>query len=144
MPKTTTVRTKSKSIASSAKKPIAAITTTEPSPRATRELRIGLVGYGFMGRAHANAIHQVAHFFNKGTAGNDRRRPVLQAVCGRDEAKLREFAATWDARSVETDWRAISAQPSISEDAGQQTHRQSNLIRRPSRNSEALRKVPRF
>ena len=91
MPKTTTVRKKSKSIASSAKKPIAAITTTEPSPRATRELRIGLVGYGFMGRAHANAIHQVAHFFNKGTAGNDLRRTVLQAVCGRDEAKLREF-----------------------------------------------------
>jgi predicted dehydrogenase len=113
MPKTTTVRKKSKSIASSAKKPIAAITTTEPSPRATRELRIGLVGYGFMGRAHANAIHQVAHFFNKGSAGDDRRRPVLQAVCGRDEAKLREFAATWDARSVETDWRKLVAREDI-------------------------------
>ena len=72
------------------------------------ELRIGLIGYGFMGRAHANAVRQQPHFF-KGTT----RKPVLQAVCGRDEAKVREFAATWDARSIETDWRTLVARDDI-------------------------------
>ncbi len=83
------------------------ITTTEPGTAAGRELRIGLVGYGFMGRAHANAIRQAPHFFKSG------RRPEIQAVCGRDEAKVREFAATWDARSWETDWRRLVAREDI-------------------------------
>ena len=50
-----------------------AITTTSPATDKP-ELRIGLIGYGFMGRAHANAIRQVPHFFKTG------RKPVLQAV----------------------------------------------------------------
>jgi predicted dehydrogenase len=83
------------------------ITTTEPGAAPARELRIGLVGYGFMGRAHANAIRQAPHFFKSG------RRPEIQAVCGRDEAKVREFAATWDARSWETDWRRLVAREDI-------------------------------
>ncbi len=66
-----------------------------------RDLRIGLVGYGFMGRAHANAIRQVPHFFRES------RRPVLQAVCGRDEGACRAFASAWDAAHVETDWRRL-------------------------------------
>jgi predicted dehydrogenase len=88
--------------------PAAAISTTQPSTAPARELRIGLVGYGFMGRAHANAIRQVPHFFR-----DISRKPVLQAVCGRDEAKVREFAAAWDARSVETDWRKLVARDDI-------------------------------
>ena len=28
-----------------------------------KQLRIGLIGYGFMGRAHSNAFAQVGHFF---------------------------------------------------------------------------------
>ena len=87
---------------SAAKKPAAAIALSK------QELRIGLIGYGFMGRAHANAVRQQPHFF-KGTT----RKPVLQAVCGRDEAKVREFAATWDARSIETDWRTLVARDDI-------------------------------
>ena len=83
-----------------------AITTTSPATDKP-ELRIGLIGYGFMGRAHANAIRQVPHFFKTG------RKPVLQAVCGRDEAKVREFAANCDARSVETDWRQLVAREDI-------------------------------
>ena len=85
----------------------ATISTTAPAT-AKRELRIGLIGYGFMGRAHANAIRQQPHFFKDCT-----RKPVLQAVCGRDEAKVREFAATWDARSIETDWKKLVARDDI-------------------------------
>ncbi|MCE2882884.1 MAG: Gfo/Idh/MocA family oxidoreductase [Planctomycetaceae bacterium] len=82
-----------------------------PAPRVTAgdggTLRIGLIGYGFMGRAHANAIHQAGHFFRTG------RRPVLQAVCGRSEEKVREFAAAWQCPNVETDWRTLVARPDI-------------------------------
>ena len=28
-----------------------------------KQLRVGLIGYSFMGRAHSNAFHQVNHFF---------------------------------------------------------------------------------
>ena len=36
-----------------------------------------------------------------------RHRPVLKAICGRDEAKTREFAEQWGYESVETDWRKL-------------------------------------
>ncbi|MEY3141619.1 MAG: hypothetical protein RLY21_112 [Planctomycetota bacterium] len=72
-----------------------------------RPLRIGLIGYGFMGRAHANAIHQAGHFFKSG------RRPVLQAVCGRNEGNLVEFAKAWQVTSCETDWRKLIARDDI-------------------------------
>ena len=78
------------------------VTSDEPRP-----LRIGLIGYGFMGRAHANAIHQAGHFFKTG------RRPVLQAVCGRNEGNLVEFARAWQVKSCETDWRKLVARDDI-------------------------------
>ena len=81
---------------------IPTITSDEPRP-----LRIGLIGYGFMGRAHANAIHQVGHFFKT------RRRPVLQAVCGRNAGNLVEFAKAWQVASCETDWRKLVARNDI-------------------------------
>jgi len=28
-----------------------------------KELRIGMIGYGFMGKAHSNAYAQACHFF---------------------------------------------------------------------------------
>ena len=48
-------------------------------------LRIGLVGYGFMGRTHSNAFRQVNHFFDL------EYQPVLKAVCARDAGKARAF-----------------------------------------------------
>jgi len=67
----------------------------------TRPLRIGLVGYGFMGRAHSNAYRQVNRFFDLGI------EPVLKAACGRSEGKVRAFAENWGWESVETDWRSL-------------------------------------
>lgn len=67
----------------------------------SQELRIGLIGYGFMGRAHSNAYCQVNHFFDLAY------RPVLQAACGRDAAAIHKFADQWGYRSVETDWRKL-------------------------------------
>jgi predicted dehydrogenase len=73
----------------------------------TKPLNIGMIGYGFMGRAHSNAYIQVNHFFSP------QRRPVLKAVCARDEAKAKAFAAQWGYESVVTDWRKLVARKDI-------------------------------
>jgi predicted dehydrogenase len=70
-------------------------------------INIGIVGYGFMGRAHSNAYRQVSQFFSL------EQRPVLKAACGRDEAKVRAFAQNWGWESVETDWRRLVERPDI-------------------------------
>jgi predicted dehydrogenase len=66
-----------------------------------KPLNIGIVGYGFMGRTHANAYHNAANFFDAPL------RPVLKAACGRDEAKLKAYADNWGFESTETDWRKL-------------------------------------
>ena len=72
-----------------------------------KPLRIGLVGYGFMGRTHSNAYKRVTDFFET------EYHPVLQAVCGRNRDKVSSFAAQWGYQSVETDWKALIARPDI-------------------------------
>src|SRR3954462_2565884 len=66
-----------------------------------RDLNIGMIGYGFMGRAHSNAFRTAPNFFDLP------RRPVLKAACGRDRAKTEAFAGMWGYESVETDWRRV-------------------------------------
>lgn len=67
-----------------------------------KDLRIGLVGYGFMGRTHSNGYKRVNDFFPE-----LEYRPVLQAVCGRTEEKAKAFAEQWQFNSCETDWRKL-------------------------------------
>jgi myo-inositol 2-dehydrogenase/D-chiro-inositol 1-dehydrogenase len=66
-----------------------------------KKLNIGLIGYGFMGRTHANAYSQVNHFFDL------EYQPVLKAVCARNKDAARAFAAKWGFESFETDWRKL-------------------------------------
>ena len=66
-----------------------------------KSLRVGLVGTGFMGRTHSNAYNQVRRFFPQERGTN------LVAVCSRDEAKARDFAAQWGYSGHETDWRKL-------------------------------------
>ncbi|MCS6952791.1 MAG: Gfo/Idh/MocA family oxidoreductase [Bryobacterales bacterium] len=66
-----------------------------------KEVRIGLIGYGFMGRAHSNAFLKAGHFFPLPC------RLVLKAVCGRNADNARAFAERWGYEAVETDWRAL-------------------------------------
>jgi predicted dehydrogenase len=67
----------------------------------SKPLNIGMIGYGFMGRAHSNGYRKVNNFFDLPY------HPVLKAVCARDEAKAKEFANRWGYESVETDWRKL-------------------------------------
>ena len=73
----------------------------------SRPLRVGLIGYGFMGRAHANAYRKVNQFFEL------KHRPFLQACCARNEEKIRLFAENWGFESYETDWQKLIARNDI-------------------------------
>jgi predicted dehydrogenase len=70
-------------------------------------LNIGMIGYGFMGKAHTNAYAQVNHFFKL------QHRPVLKAICARDGEKAHAFADTWGYEGIETDWRKLIARKDI-------------------------------
>ena len=67
----------------------------------TKPLNIGLIGYGFMGRAHSNAYRKVNQFFPL------EYEPVLKAVCGRGGDNAQEFATNWGYEDVETDWQKL-------------------------------------
>jgi len=66
-----------------------------------KELKIGLVGYGFMGRTHSNAFLQAPRFFELPW------KPVLKAVAARNEARVKKFAENWGYESYATDWRDL-------------------------------------
>jgi predicted dehydrogenase len=72
-----------------------------------KKLNVGLIGYGFMGRAHSNAFRKVGNFFDLD------REIVMKAVCGRDASKVKPFAAKWGYESIETDWRSLVAREDI-------------------------------
>ena len=65
------------------------------------ELRIGMIGYGFMGRTHSNAFLTAPKFFDLP------REPRLAVLCARDRGRAEAFAANWGYEEVETDWRAL-------------------------------------
>ena len=66
-----------------------------------KTLNVGLIGYGFMGRAHSNAFAKVNHFFDL------QHQVALKAICARDAAKVKAFAQRWGYESAETDWRKL-------------------------------------
>lgn len=67
----------------------------------SKELRIGMIGYGFMGRTHSNGYRRVNNFFDL------EYRPVLKAACARNQEELQKFADQWGYESTENDWRKL-------------------------------------
>ena len=74
----------------------------------TKPLNIGMIGYGFMGRAHTNGYKRVPDFFPE-----LEYRPVLKAACARSADKIQAFADQWGYESIETDWRNLIARNDI-------------------------------
>ncbi|WP_347110546.1 Gfo/Idh/MocA family oxidoreductase [Paenarthrobacter sp. S56] len=66
-----------------------------------KPLRVGMVGYAFMGAAHSHAWRTAPRFFDLPLT------PELTAVAGRNEEGVRAAAAKYGWASVETDWRAL-------------------------------------
>ena len=71
------------------------------------ELRVGMVGYGFMGKAHSQAWRNAPRFFDLPL------RPELTALCGRDSAAVASAAETYGFAGWETDWRRLIARDDI-------------------------------
>ena len=73
-----------------------------------KQLRIGLIGTGFMGRTHSNGYNRVANFFP-----DLEYTPVLKAVCSRNIEKVQAFADQRGYESFETDWRNLISRDDI-------------------------------
>ncbi|MBL8293332.1 MAG: Gfo/Idh/MocA family oxidoreductase, partial [Bryobacterales bacterium] len=67
----------------------------------SKPLRVAMIGYGFMGRAHSNAYKRLNDFFTLD------HRAVLKVACARNEEKVKAFAENWGYERVETDWRKV-------------------------------------
>ena len=66
-----------------------------------KEIRIGLVGYKFMGKAHSNAYRKMPFFFDTESV------PVLKAICGRTESVVAQAARKFGWESYETSWEKL-------------------------------------
>ncbi|MFC7098781.1 Gfo/Idh/MocA family protein [Halobaculum marinum] len=64
-------------------------------------IRIGVLGYRFMGKAHANALDRLPMFFE------DAPETERHTVIGRDEEALAEAADTLGFSHTATDWRDV-------------------------------------
>lgn len=70
-------------------------------------LNIGLVGYKFMGKAHSNAFRKVGMFFEPSL------KVGMKAICGRDEAWVKESAEKFGWEGYETSWKDLIARNDI-------------------------------
>lgn len=67
----------------------------------TKTLNVGMIGHGFMGRAHSNAFLQAGHFFDLPY------NLKLKVISGRDRAALEPMAAQWGWEESTTDWNSV-------------------------------------
>ena len=72
------------------------------------EIGIGMLGYAFMGKAHANAYRTLPYM-----AWPPPLRPRLVSIAGRDEAAVREAARRFGFERAVTDWRDLVADPEV-------------------------------
>ena len=72
-----------------------------------KTLRVGLIGYRFMGRAHSNAWRQAPRFFHL------KANVELHTICGRNAAGVQAARAQLGWQNATTDWREIVESPLI-------------------------------
>ncbi|MFE9440296.1 Gfo/Idh/MocA family protein [Streptomyces sp. NPDC006602] len=70
-------------------------------------LRVGMVGYAFMGAAHSQGWRTAGRVFDLP------RRLVLSAICGRDATAVHQAAEQHGWAAAETDWRALIARDDV-------------------------------
>lgn len=75
---------------------------------AKKQLRVGMVGYNFMGKAHSNAWRQVNPFFPDLPA-----TVHLATICGRNAAAVETARSVLGWEKSVTDWRQVVEDPSI-------------------------------
>ncbi|MFF2481763.1 Gfo/Idh/MocA family protein [Paenibacillus sp. NPDC058071] len=71
-------------------------------------VRVGMVGYKFMGKAHSNAYRALPMFFPQAKA-----KPVMKAICGRNAEALEQARSQFGWEDAVTDWRELIARDDI-------------------------------
>ncbi len=71
------------------------------------QLRVAMIGYGFMGAAHTHAWQAARRAFDLKVV------PTLSVLCGRDQEQLRAAAARYGFAETATDWRDVIARDDI-------------------------------
>ena len=72
-----------------------------------KDIRIGIVGGGYMGKAHAVAYAAVASVFNL------KVRPVLEMVCGSSQASAEKYRSSYGFSRATSDWRVLVTDPQV-------------------------------
>ena len=85
------------------------LTAASPEIHMTRRptLRVALIGYGFMGKAHSNAWRQAPRYFELPAELR------MSTLCGRDGRAVQEAANEFGWEKITTDWRAVVNDPDI-------------------------------
>src|SRR5829696_1955623 len=85
------------------------LTIKSPAPDSTsltalrmpRTLRVGMIGYRFMGKAHSNAWRQAPRFFNLPADVE------MHTIVGRDPKALEDARVQLGWQNSSTDWKAV-------------------------------------
>src|SRR5690348_1894148 len=72
-----------------------------------KTLRVGMIGYRFMGKAHSNGWRQAPHFFPLAA------KVEMHTICGRDPGGVEAARAQLGWQHASTDWRAVVNSPDI-------------------------------
>jgi len=78
-----------------------------PADERTR-IGVGMLGYGFMGKAHSNALRTIPYIFWPSSY-----RPQMVAISGRTEEAVREASVRYGYDRYSTDWRAVVEDDSV-------------------------------
>ena len=66
-----------------------------------KEIRVGMIGYNFMGKAHSNAYRQVAAYFDL------KAKPVMKSICGLYEKEAKAAAKQFGWEGYDKDWKTL-------------------------------------
>ncbi|GGH25537.1 Gfo/Idh/MocA family protein [Paenibacillus segetis] len=72
-----------------------------------KQLRIGMIGYKFMGKAHSNAYRSLPMFFPQAI------KPEMSVICGRNAGAVNQAAVQLGWSDSVTDWRELISREDI-------------------------------
>ncbi|MCY0875093.1 MAG: Gfo/Idh/MocA family oxidoreductase [Firmicutes bacterium] len=72
-----------------------------------KDIRMAMIGYKFMGKAHSHAYHDMSMFFPHLPT------PIKQVICGRTTGELEEARRRYGWQEAQTDWQEVVARADI-------------------------------
>lgn len=102
------------------------------------KIRIGMVGYKFMGKAHSHAYQDLPMFFP------DIIHPEMKVICGRDEKAVSLAAKQFGWEEYTTDWKSLLERDDIDLidiNAPSDVHKEITIAAAKSRQACFLRKT---